>query len=188
MDWEVVDLHAGYLAPDVPGWQVYLRDPNGVIRLHSLPQAALDWRLAEYGLATVAEALDVVLHETYADPEPEDTVPTMTSVVQTNQVKTQTVDAKVTRRPTLFEAKSTEEAKTAHLARVAEVKANKLQVVDPNGMLTHITDGYAPSEASLLTKREIVDTHRWLKLYGGLPQDPIPDPSEVVPVPADDAK
>lgn len=163
-EWKIVDIQAGELNPGVPGWMLYMQKPNGDSWAHAIPRLVLEWRSAEYGIGDLDEILDLILHENYAEA---DAVPNvMVSVTQSVTKQAKPVRASL---PGLFEAKSTKEALDAHRVRVARVKTDRVRVTDPKGLLAHIKSAHRMDPESVREKAEAVDTHRWMKLYGGLP-------------------
>lgn len=53
----------------IPVWHVIYTKPDGSKHHHTIPKMAINWRMAEYELDTVDEAIDWVLHEGWAvDP------------------------------------------------------------------------------------------------------------------------
>jgi len=163
-EWKIVDVLSGELAPNVNGWQVLMQKPDGSFWAHAIPRVVLEWRVAEYGTDDLDEILDLVLHESYAEPDSEPIK--MVSVTQSNAKQKRAVKSSL---PTLFEATSTKEALDAHRERIGRVKADKVQVTDPKSLLSHIKADNGMNPASVRDKRELVDTLRWTKLYGGLP-------------------
>ena len=53
------------------------------------------------------------------------------------------------------------------------MKAQKAQFTDPDGLLPHIHQNHGMDPDRVRVKREAVDVHRWNRLYGGLPVEPI---------------
>lgn len=47
-------------------WLVAMLKPDGTIHCHAFPPSIIEWRMAEYELDSVDEALDIVLHEPFA--------------------------------------------------------------------------------------------------------------------------
>ncbi|MEV6504784.1 hypothetical protein AB0M61_01515 [Streptomyces sp. NPDC051642] len=164
---QVVDVLAGDIGPGVEGWSVIALRPGGIRWQTAIPQAAFEWRAAEYGLTDPAEILDVILHECYLEvPEP----------VRQQSVKAPVVAASKPGPdpygPTLREAVSTSAARDAHRRRVAAVKERRVQVTDPEGLLSHIHRNHGMDSGRVREKREAVDIRRWQSVYGDLPVQP----------------
>lgn len=130
--------------------RVITRAADGHGLTHVFPKAALEWRAAEYGIdpADVDTLLDIVLHEQLLDDEEAATI-----------------------GPDLFEAPSTERARQAHLARIEACKRGRERIVldGKNNPLDVIRARPGITEQGVREKRERVDVHRWIRLYGGLP-------------------
>lgn len=145
-------------------WQVTYQAPAGEMRHHLFPKATLEWRAAEYGLDDVDEILDIILHEPYAPAEqPEGPVSLLAAPAETA--------GRPAPRITLYTAESTAQARDAHRQHIASIKTDHVQITAPKGAdpLDHIRRNHGITPDGLRAKREQVDTHRWKKLYGGLP-------------------
>lgn len=162
---EIVDILAGEISPGVTGWSVITLRPDGRGWQHTFPGEAFEWRAAEYGLTDPVEILDVILHEPYQDTSP----PALPPSVKAAAPAAATKKAADPHGPTLQEAPSTAAARAAHRSRIAAVKADRVQITDPGGLLPHIHQSHGMSPDRVNAKREAVDIHRWTKLYGGLP-------------------
>lgn len=137
-------------------WQVTLVRPDGRTGVHIMPTSTLDWRAAEYGInpADVDTLLTVILHEPH--------MPT------TDDGTGRYTDA----GPDLWSAENSTAARTAHLARVQDCPI-RIDVIGVEALDT-IRSGHTPDLARIRAMREAVDTTRWLKKYGGLPAQPLP--------------
>lgn len=145
-------------------WQVTYKSPAGEARHHTFPKTTLEWRAAEYGLDDVDEILDIILHEPY--------VPTEQPAAPVSLIAAQAKPGtQAAARITLYTAESTAQARDAHRQLIAEVKASHVRVSPPKGAdpLDHIRRRHGITPDGLRARREQVDTHRWKKLYGGLP-------------------
>lgn len=162
---DIVDIMAGEISPGVEGWSVITRRPNGTRWQHTFPRVILEWRAAEYGLTDPVEILDVVLHEPHVDTE----IPAPPQSVTAPAVPPIRPAVSPARLPSLIEATSTSEARSAHRTRIEQVKASKVRIADPEGLLRHIWENHGMDPDGVRTKQEAVDVHRWTKLYGGLP-------------------
>lgn len=135
---------------DVDCWRVVTRAPGDGGITHIFPKAALEWRAAEYGIdpADVDTLLDVVLHEQLMDD-----------------------DTAAENARALASAASTAEARQAHTARIAAVKQGTARIVldDKSSPLDAIRARPGITVDGVRAKRELVDVHRWNRLYGGLP-------------------
>jgi len=163
---EIVDVLAGEITPGVAGWSVVTLRPDGHRWQHTFPSGVFEWRAAEYGLTDPAEILDVILHEPYQETD----APTLPPSVKARPVKAP-VAAKAQDRhgPTLQQATSTTSARDAHRSRIASVKTDRVRVTDPDGLLPHIYRNHGMDPDRVRAKREAVDVHRWIRLYGALP-------------------
>jgi hypothetical protein len=169
---KIIDVLAGEISPGVEGWSVITLRPGGVRWQHTFPQAAFEWRAAEYGLTDPAEILDVLLHEPYQDTTPPALPPSVKAANATRAAAKADPHG-----PTLHEAPSTSAARDAHRSRIAAVKAQSVWITDPDGLLPHIHQNHGMDPERVRAKREAVDIHRWTKLYGGLPVT-VPDREE----------
>jgi hypothetical protein len=159
----------------VPCWRVAHQRPDGRIHEHVFPQTTLEWRMAEYGLPTIDEALDVVLHEPWAiDPADQmlarDDAATRQGMV--TRVKGPVVDYEPTR---LHNADSIDDAREAHRIRIADAKA-RVHVVPPKGKpdpLDTIRARHGVTDAGVREKAALVDAAR--RAYRGEAPTPQPD-------------
>lgn len=145
-------------------WVVHHIDQDGAGGGHVFPAETVDWRAAEYGLSDIDEILDVILHE----PHLPDAVDRDDAALRAGWVTSRLATAEPI---TLFNAASTTDAYAAHRIRINDTKTNRALVTAPG-------KGRNPLDvirrqgidlASMRTKRERVDTHRWQLLYGTLP-------------------
>lgn len=162
-EYEVIDVGEMHPTPERPCWYVTMRKPDGTLHEHFFPKETLEWRAAEYGLTDPTEILDVILH---ARLRPRMVRDDHVSLV--NPAKGPTAATPVT----LWTAKSTREARDAHRQAIAVAKETK-RVVDPSGHLARILGRHGMTASGVREKRERVDVTRWIKLYGGLPVEPI---------------
>lgn len=163
IDWVSERLNRG-----APRWTVHRIDQDGNGSGHVFPKETLEWRAAEYGLTDIDEILDVVLHEPFLPDEPDrDDAAARAGMVTSNGPDAEPI--------TLLNAASTADALASHRLRVADVKQTRARVQTPDkglNPLDVIRQG-GVSAASVRTKREVVDVHRWQLLYEGLPIEPI---------------
>ncbi|WP_069769799.1 hypothetical protein [Streptomyces sp. LUP30] len=143
---------------DSPCWQITLTRPDGNKVNHVMPTSALDWRAAEYGIdPTDTEALmEILLHEPYM------------AVVDDPQHGPQYADS----GPDLWAADSTATAREAHVARIKGCSV-RIDVKNNKG-LDPVRNGHRPDMTRIRKMREQVDTNRWIKKHGGLPEQPLP--------------
>lgn len=145
-------------------WQITYQSKAGEVRNHLFPKATLEWRAAEYELDDVDEILDIIIHEPYV-PAEQPAAPVSLIAAQAKP------GAQAAARITLYTAESAAQARDAHRQLIANVKANHVLITPPKGAdpLDHIRRRHGITPDGLRAKREQVDTHRWKKLYGGLP-------------------
>lgn len=166
--WTISETIARQIG-DSACWQVTLIRPDGNKVHHVMPTAALEWRAAEYGIdPTDTEALmEILLHEPHMP------------MVDDPQHGPQYADS----GPDLWTADNTDHAREAHLARV---KASTVRIdVKGAAALAPIRAGHRPDTARIRQMREQVDTSRWIKKHGGLPEQPLPQTPDIrTPVPS----
>lgn len=145
-------------------WQVFYLDENGDRHSHTFPKDTLSWRAAEYGIdpADVDTLLDIVLHE----PHVEHVEPGAPQMAARGFVgKATGVDTSLT----IMTADTVDDAREAHLARIAAVKERVTiggpQVVargfaaapDPFGL---IRQAYQPDHEAVAEMRAQVEAAR----------------------------
>lgn len=132
-------------------WVVTMADRDGALVNHAFPQDTALWRAAEYGIdpADTATLLDIILHEPYI-PDPRVMDPPAAAAIRA-EVGGKRVPA------TLATAASTADARTAHLARIAHVKANIRRITGPQGK-----DAKDPLD---LIRNHPVDTARLAQIH-----------------------
>lgn len=159
------------------GWTVsYVDDETGTGYSHSIPPLNRETLMAEYGLDDLAEAVDILLHDPHAwawigTLDPRDDPAVAEGWVTTDQPDAEAV--------TLFNARSTFDARGAHRARMQAVKETGTAVInDPGGLLQQMLD--PPIDTDRINAHaEHVDIFRWTLVYGGLPTP------QAQPVPVD---
>lgn len=155
--WTIQESQARTVG-ETPCWEIAILKPDGTLHRHLMPTMALEWRAAEYGIdpADVDTLLDVVLHE-----------PHLPTVDDPERGPRYADDG-----PDLWMAENTNAARTAHVARI---KASPIRI-DVQGVkaLDTIRNGHHPDAARIRAMREAVDTSRWLKQHGDLPEQPLP--------------
>lgn len=145
-----------------PCWVVTYQLADGRMHGHVFPQATLEWRMAEYGLDGIDEALDVVLHEPWAiTPSEPWLIPADAATRQGMVVRTR--GPAVDYEPiALHNADSIDDARTAHRIRIADAK-NRVHVVPPDGKpdpLDIIRQRHGVTEEGVQEKAALVDTVR----------------------------
>lgn len=157
-------------------WLVSMLKPDGTIHCHAFPPSAIEWRMAEYGLDTVDEALEVVLHEPFAtspmDPlkARDDAAVRVGMVVRTPGL---VEDYEPIR---LHNAETIADAREAHRLRIADAKS-RIQVKPPKGKsdpLDAIRQRHGVTETGLRQKAALVNAAR--RAVRGETVRPQPDP------------
>lgn len=138
---------------DADCWHVITRAPDGHGITHVFPKSTLEWRAAEFGVdpADVDALLDLVLHEAFIDDQTDG---------PPSEVRA---------------ARSSVEARQAHANRIDAVKRTRERIVfdqGKNSPLNVIRQQPGITADGVRAKRELVDVHRWNRLYGGLPVEP----------------
>lgn len=143
---------------DMNCWRVRMLRADGKPHMHTEPKQSLDWRAAEYGIdpADTDTLLEIILHE-----------PFMAMTEETDTQASRYADG-----PTLWEAESTDAAREALFTRVKNCPVR----IDIRGVaaLDVIRSSHQPDPERLRAMRELVDTNRWIALYGDLPVRPNP--------------
>lgn len=152
----------------VDHWAVHWVDQDGNGSGYRMHKSLLEWRAAEYGLTDVDELLDIALHEPHLPDEPDrdDAAARVGYVTSTGRGAEPII---------LRNAPSTVDALAAHRLRVAEAKLVTAHVRPPvkgKDPLDVIRTQHGITAAGVRAKREAVDIHRWLLLYGALPVQP----------------
>ncbi|MEV0220902.1 hypothetical protein [Streptomyces sp. NPDC050704] len=127
-----VDVTTRTSGAGTPCWMVTYQLADGRMHGHAFPQETLEWRVAEYGLDTIDEALDVVLHEPWAiTPSEVWLIPADAATRQGMVIRARgpVVDYEPI---VLRNADSIEDARTAHRMRIADAKT-RVHVVPPKG-------------------------------------------------------
>jgi len=160
VDWTADSLLGGF-----NHWAIHFVDHLGVGGGYRVHKEIFEWRAAEYGLTDVDEIIDMVLHEFHVPDEPDrdDAAARVGYVTSTSR------NAKPI---TLFNATSTPDALAAHRLRIAEAKRVTAVFQPPakgKDPLDQIRANHGITKAGVRAKREMVDTHRWQLVYGGLP-------------------
>lgn len=146
----------------VPIWLVSMLKPDGGVHCHAFPPSAIEWRMAEYGLDSVDEALDVLLHEPFAT-SPSDPLQARDDAAVRVGMVVRTPGPVVGYEPIrLHNADTIADAREAHRIRIADAKT-RIQVVAPKGRLDPldtIRQQHGVTEEGLRQKQELVDAAR----------------------------
>ena len=151
-------------------WRVTYRKEDGTNHMHVFPKDAMEWRAAEYDIdpADVETLMDVVLYEPFLDPEDK-------AVRKAGKLSPAVQNNKTTRRgeaePTnLMNAATIAEAREAHLLRVQDAKANRVNITVPKGAdpRDEIRNQHVARPKAVAEKRAFVVEGRRL-LREGLP-------------------
>jgi hypothetical protein len=159
-----------------PGqWNVIYTDGSEQ-RETALPDTAIAWRMAEYGISDPAAALLAALHEPHLWELMADLANADDPAAVAGWVTTTGPDAEPIHVHT---ARSTRDARGAHEARLAAVR-KVVALTDPDRLLAPLADALRPRPADLAALRERVDTARWTNVYGALPTPPArPEPRRI---------
>lgn len=138
-EYTVIAVNDYYPNPETPCWAVDMMKPDGTPHRHVFPKDTLAWRAAEYGIdpADTEQLMDIVLHEPWA-PHPDDALtaaedPVLAAGMLAPAVASRgTVAAGDPVPTTLYTARTTAEAREAHLMRISYAKA-RVRVTGPQG-------------------------------------------------------
>lgn len=164
-------------------WQVFAVREDGKNHVTCFPDSALEQRIAEYDLdpTDIDGVLDIIMHEVHVE-EPTETKQTFAS-------KTDMPDENAG-IPAIYTAESVAEARDAMLARIADVKANK--VIHTPHKVEQMAVGFAlvrstgPDDDPLEVlrqnhgvtpegvERRKAEVDQFRRGILGLPQEPIP--------------
>lgn len=154
----------------VPIWLVSMLKPDGTIHCHAFPPPAVEWRMAEYQLDSVDEALDMVLHEPFA-VDPLDRFQKLPDPAARAGMVTR-LPGRASEEPVrLHNAPTIADAREAHRLRIADAKA-RVQVTPPKGKPDplDIIRQHGVTEQGLRIKTALVDAARC-----GVRGEPIPE-------------
>lgn len=138
--YEITEVGEYFPNPDTPCWYVDAQRPDGSVRRHVFPKSTLAWRAAEYGIdpADTGTLLDIVLHEHFA-PHPDNPLTAADDpVLAAGLFSRAAVSRGMTRAgdlvpTTLYTAETTEQAREAHLMRIAHAKTEVVHIQAPKG-------------------------------------------------------
>lgn len=159
--YEVLAAEATATAQGTPIWMVSMLKPDGTIHVHTFPPSAIEWRMAEYGLDSIDEALDIVLHEPYA-ADPLDPMQAASDPAGRAGMKVRLPGTTVDEPIRLHNAPTIAEARAAHRLRIADAKT-RVRVTPPKGKtdpLDTIRTNHGVTEEGLKAKAAHVDAAR----------------------------
>lgn len=146
-----------------PCWMVLYQDDGGAFHSHTFPHDTLHWRAAEYDIdpADIDTLLDIVLHEPHI-PDPNNPLYRDADIAAKQGLMAASrgggqVPMTLANAPTLADAR------TAHLARVAEAKERvqiKIPKVGKGDILAAVRASHQPDQARIARMRKDVETHR----------------------------
>lgn len=172
--YEVEDAAITATAQGAQIWMVSARKPDGTIHAHAFPPAAIEWRMAEYGLDTVDDALDMVLHEPWAT-DPLDPLQARDDAAVRQGMVVRAPGPGVDYEPIrLHNADSIDDARTAHRIRIADAKT-RVTVKPPKGKpdpLDIIRARHGVTDEGLRQKAALVDATRRSHRGEAVPGDP----------------
>lgn len=173
MDYEIESVEAVSKPQGDWVWRVDMRKPDGSLHCHAFPPKAIEWRMAEYALNSVDEALDMLLHEPYA-VDPLDRFRDAASRDPAARAgMTVRLAGKAAAEPVrLHNAPTIADAREAHRLRIADAKT-RVRVRPPKGKkdpLDVIREQHGVTEEGLRVKTALVDAARC-----GVRGEPIPE-------------
>lgn len=156
----------------LPIWLVSMVKPDGSVHCHAFPPAAIEWRMAEYGLDTVDEALDVILHEPFATSPTDPLKARDDAAVRAGMVVRVPGAAEDYEPIRLHNADAIGDARDAHRLRIADAK-KRVHVKPPRGgrdPLDAVREQHGVTEEGLRLKTILVDAAR-----RGMRGEPVPE-------------
>ncbi|MGW8679667.1 hypothetical protein ACWGNN_01115 [Streptomyces sp. NPDC055817] len=175
-EWAPVDVTEVVTRSGVTCWQVQHQRPDGDIHRHVFPQDALEWRMAEYGLETVDEALDMVLHEPFATDPADPLLARDDAALRVGMVTRLPGAAEDYDTIRLHNADTIADAREAQDIRVADVKTSRVRIVPPEGEpdpLDIIRQRHRCTDDGIREKAALVDAAR--RAYRGEAAPPADD-------------
>jgi hypothetical protein len=167
---ETVELTA--TAQGTPIWMVAMRKPDGTIHAHSFPPSTIEWRMAEYQLDTVDEALDFILHEPWAT-DPTDPLRGANDPAARAGMVVHAGKGGAVEPIRLHNAPTIADARAAHRLRIADAKT-RVKVTSPKSKqdpLDAIRGKHGVTDEGLREKAAVVDAVR-RAARGETPQPP----------------
>lgn len=155
-------------------WTVQAQRPDGTTHLHVFPQATLEWRMAEYQLDSIDEALDMILHEPHATDPMDPLLARDDSAVRRGMV-TRTPGPVLDYDPIrLHNADTIDDAREAQRIRIADAKESRVRIVTPTSEpdpLDMIRQRHGCTQDGIRAKTELVDQAR--RAYRGETAPPV---------------
>lgn len=155
-----------------PIWIVAMLKPDGTIHCFAFPPSAIEWRMAEYELDTIDEALDMVLHEPWATSPMDQLKARDDSATRVGMVVRTPGPVEDYEPIRLHNADTIDDAREAHRLRIADAKT-RVHVKPPKGKadpLDAIRSRHGVTEEGLRLKTALVDAAR-----RGVRGEPVPD-------------
>lgn len=175
-EWTPIEVTEFTARSGAPCWKVQYLRPDGNAYWHVFPHATLEWRMAEYQLDNVDEALDMILHEPHASDPMDPLLARDDSAVRRGMV-TRTpgpvLDYDATR---LHNADTIDDAREAHRIRIADAKESRVRIVPPTSEpdpLDMIRQRHGCTQDGIRAKTELVDQAR--RAYRGETAPPVDD-------------
>lgn len=143
-------------------WTVAYQRPDGTMHDHVFPQSTLEWRMAEYGLDSVDEALDIVLHEPWA-LSPMDPLTARDDPALRAGMVVRLAGPHLDYEPIrLHNADTVSDARDAHRIRIADAKT-RVKITVPKGKtnpLDMILERHGVTADGVRAKAALVDLVR----------------------------
>ncbi|AVH60014.1 MULTISPECIES: hypothetical protein [Streptomyces] len=172
--YEVQGVEATATTQGTPIWMVAMGKPDGTIHAYAFPPSIIEWRMAEYQLDTVDEALDIVLHEPWAT-NPLDPLTRRDDAALRQGMVVRAPGPVVDYEPIrLHNADTIDDARTAHRIRIADAKT-RVRVTPPKGKpdpLDIIRTRHGVTDEGLRQKAAHVDAARRSYRGEAVPGDP----------------
>ncbi|MFI6854479.1 hypothetical protein [Streptomyces sp. NPDC050416] len=159
--YQVETVEATTTAQGTPIWMVSMRKPDGSIHAHTFPPSTIEWRMAEYGLDSVDEALDIILHEPWAT-DPTDPIAGREDPAVRAGMTVLQAGAATAEPIRLHNAPTIADAREAHRLRIADAKT-RIRITPPKGKqdpLDIIRQQHGVTGEGLRQKAALVDSVR----------------------------
>lgn len=130
----LAEVQEGTVGSDkIAVWHVIYDKPDGTKHQHTIPKVAVNWRMAEYELENVDEAIDWVLYEPWAVDPNADRQPRPDPAMRAGLMKV-TPLGEPDEPVTLFTADTIDDAREAQRIRIQEAKERAAVVIpEPQG-------------------------------------------------------
>ncbi|MGW1949048.1 hypothetical protein ACWCRC_32590 [Streptomyces sp. NPDC001940] len=162
-EWAPVDVTEVVTRSGVACWQIQHQRPDGDIHRHVFPQDALEWRMAEYGLESIDEALDMVLHEPFATDPADPLLARDDAALRVGMVTRLPGAVEDYDTIRLHNADTIGDAREAQDIRVADAKTSRVRIVPPDGQpdpLDVIRERHGCTDEGIREKAALVDAAR----------------------------